>query len=55
MIEKRDEELSLLKTAVQREVKSVQGVVQSEMKSYSSALSKNLCCSLSTEEDLRRR
>ena len=38
LIEKRDEELVLLTSAVAEEVKSVQGVVETELKSYSSAL-----------------
>ena len=40
VIEKREEELSLLTTTAQKEMKSVQGVVQTEMKSYSASLSK---------------
>ena len=50
VIEKRDEELSFLKTYIQREVKSVQGVVQTEMKSYSSALSKTCAAALAPKK-----
>ena len=42
LIEKHDEELQLVKAAIQDEVKSVQNVVETEMKSYSSAL-KSTC------------
>ena len=49
-IEKRDEQLTLLTTAVQKEVKSVQGVVQTEMKSYSSALSKTCAAALAPKK-----
>ena len=50
LIEKRDEELSLVKAAIKEEVKSVQGVVETEMKSYSSALRKTCSAALSPKK-----
>ena len=50
LIEKRDEELSSLKAAVKDEVKSVQGVVETEMKSYSSALTKTCAAALAPQK-----
>ena len=50
LIEKRDEELSSLKAAVKDEVKSVQGVVETEMKSYSSALTKTCAAALAPKK-----
>ena len=50
VIEKRTEELSFLTTAVQEEVKSVQGVVHTELKSYSAALSKTCAAALAPKK-----
>ena len=50
LIEKRDEELSSLRAAVKDEVKSVQGVVETEMKSYSSALTKTCAAALAPQK-----
>ena len=50
LIEKRDEELSSLRAAVKDEVKSVQGVVETEMKSYSSALTKTCAAALAPKK-----
>ncbi len=46
LLEKREDEIKLLKESVQKEVKTVQGVVESEMKSYSAALSKTCASAL---------
>jgi hypothetical protein len=46
LIEKRDEEHVLLKSAVEKEVQSVQGVVETELKSYSSVLTKTCTAAL---------
>ena len=50
VIEKRDEELTSLTAAVQKEVQSVQSVVETEMKSYSSALSKTCAAALAPKK-----
>ena len=50
LIEKRDEELSSLRAAVKDEVKSVQEVVETEMKSYSSALTKTCAAALAPQK-----
>ena len=50
LIEKHDEELVLLKSAVAEEVKSVQGVVETELKSYSSALTKTCTAALAPQK-----
>ena len=50
LIEKRDEELVLLKSAVAEEVKSVQSVVETELKSYSSALTKTCTAALAPQK-----
>ncbi len=50
LIEKRDEELKLLKDTFQNEVKSVQNTVQNELKSYSSALTKTCAGALAPKK-----
>ncbi len=50
LIEKRDEELVFLKSAVESEVRSVQGVVETEMKSYASALTKSCTAALAPQK-----
>ena len=50
LIEKRDGELSSLRAAVKDEVKSVQEVVETEMKSYSSALTKTCAAALAPQK-----
>ncbi len=50
LIEKGDEELTSFKTSVQNEVKSVQSVLQTEMKSYSSAVKKTCAAALAPQK-----
>ena len=50
LIEKREEELSSLKETVHNEVKLVQSMVQTEMKSYSSALTKSCSAALAPKK-----
>ena len=52
LIEKRDEGLVSLRTIVEEEVKSVQGVVETELKNYSSALTKT-CSTALTPQKIR--
>jgi hypothetical protein len=50
LIEKCDEELVLLKSAVENEVKSVQGVVETELRKYSSASTKTWTAALAAQK-----